>query len=296
MLVEGTNHALVKEVKNLFNELGYIIVNDEPEIIISISSISRTIKKFLRKYYNRVIINIVEDGSAVIPITKEHLGGAFIASIIADALGSNLILTSPTGVRGLYSVEEFSWLNGLNIHNKDPKIIKHLNNKLLKDKNINIYFEQHNENYTLYEGYSVIDNENSADIIITNDEKIITYNNKKKNKLILTPAGISVGLNYLESTPLEVLVYAIKMTLKSLYILNNRVDYLIVPKNTSKDEKIYALSRFYSSKIIYVKTDYENNQFCNNLLENVGAKILLKEVRRAFGILTCLGIKINNNL
>ncbi|WWQ59882.1 cobalamin biosynthesis protein CbiG [Sulfolobus tengchongensis] len=293
VLVDGINKNLVMQIRNLFNELGYPIVNYEPDIIISVNSINYTIRKYFRKFHNKIIINVVQDGSSVIPLTKEHLGGSLLASFLADSLGSNLILTTPTGVKGLYSVEEFSWLNGLSISNYNYKIASSLNRKLVKDGKINIYVDSYEGHYTVYEGYNVVKDERDADLILTNaanSSYIIKSYNTINNNFILIPAGIYVGLRYLESTPLEVLVYSIKMTLKSLYILNNRVDYIVVPQYLRNDKKLDQLAKYYSSSIVYVN-EAEDFYSCNTLLEKIGVKVLLREVKRAFGVMTCLGVK-----
>ncbi|TRM84954.1 hypothetical protein DJ526_11640 [Sulfolobus sp. A20-N-G8] len=59
-----------------------------------------------------------------------------------------------------------------------------------------------------------------ADVIISNN------NLNDSQKLILKPFKIYVGINYIPSIPFEVLVYSVKMTLKSLYLMSNRIDYI----------------------------------------------------------------------
>lgn len=285
--MEGINKSLVKQIKGLFDEIGFYITEDNPDVIISVNSINYTIMKYYSKFRDKIIINVTADGSSVIPITKENLGGSFIAGFLADVIGSNLILTTTTSLKGLYSVEEFSWLNGLTILNYDPKFAKAINNKLVKNGNINVYANDNDNKYIMYEGYNIVKEESNADIIITDTDN---FRNFSHDKLILSPAGIYIGLRYMPSTPLEVLIYTIKMTLKSIYILNNRVDYIVVPNTLQYDRKVQELVRYYSSTVIYVDdSDYE--QSCNTLLNKLGVRILLKESKRAFGTFTCLGMK-----
>ncbi|MEM3220908.1 MAG: cobalamin biosynthesis protein CbiG, partial [Saccharolobus sp.] len=102
ILVEGINKSLVKQIKGLFDEIGFYITEDNPDVIISVNSINYTIMKYYSKFRDKIIINVTADGSSVIPITKENLGGSFIAGFLADVIGSNLILTTTTSLKGLY--------------------------------------------------------------------------------------------------------------------------------------------------------------------------------------------------
>lgn len=287
ILVNGINKDLVKQIKGLFNELGYSIVDNDPDIIISVNSINNTIRKYFLKFHNKIIINVVQDGSSVIPLTKEHLGGSLISSFLADSLGANLVLTTSTGVKGLYSVEEFSWLNGFSIHNYDHKIVNSLNKKLVTEGKVSVYLDSYEGNYILYDGYSVVDHKATADLVIS---RHVDNVEESSDKLYLMPAGIYVSIKYLESTPLDVLVYSLKMTLKSLYILNDRIDYIVVSSSFKDDKKLNQLSKYYYSNIIYI-SDVDELCSCETLLKELQVKVLLRDVRRAFGVITCLGVK-----
>ncbi|WP_231961248.1 MULTISPECIES: cobalamin biosynthesis protein CbiG [Sulfolobaceae] len=220
ILVEGSNKELVRQLKELFNELGYFIVEKEPDVIISVGSIYRTLNKYYTKYKDIIIINVTEDGNNVIPISRELSGGSFIGGIVADSLGANLTLTSSTSIRGLYSIQEFSWLNGFNIIKKYNKLLNYINHKLIKNGVINIYSEISSLKYVLYDGYTAVKTKEEADVIISNN------NLNDSQKLILKPFKIYVGIKYIPSIPFEVLVYSVKMTLKSLYLMSNRIDYI----------------------------------------------------------------------
>ncbi|QGA55051.1 cobalamin biosynthesis protein CbiG [Sulfolobus sp. E5-1-F] len=287
ILVNGINKDLVKQIKGLFSELGYSVVNNDPDIIISVDSINNTIRKYFQKFRNKIIINVVQDGSSVIPLTKEHLGGSLISSFLADSLGANLILTTSTGVKGLYSVEEFSWLNGFSIYKYDHKVVNSLNKKLVTEGKINVYLDSYEGNYILYDGYSLVGRRATADLVISTH---VDNAEENTDKLYLIPAGIYVGIKYLESTPLDVLVYSLKMTLKSLYILNDRIDYIVVSSSFQNDKKLNQLSKYYYSKTIYV-SDVDELYSCETLLKKLQVKVLLRDVRRAFGVITCLGVK-----
>ncbi|QPG50453.1 cobalt-precorrin 5A hydrolase [Saccharolobus solfataricus] len=288
ILVNGVNKDLVKQIKGLFSELGYWIVYNDPDIIISVNSINNTIRKYFAKFHNKIIINVVPDGSSVIPLTKEHSGGSLISSFLADSLGANLVLTTSTGVKGLYSVEEFSWLNGFSIYGYDRKIVNSLNKKLVTEGKVNVYVDSYKGNYILYDGYSLVDHKTKADLIIS--ENVDSMEDKSSNRLYLIPSGIYIGIRYLESTPLDVLVYSLRMTLKSLYILNDRIDYIVVPSSLKNDKKLHQITKYYYYNIIY-GSDVDERSSCEALLKELKVKVLLKDVRRAFGVITCLGVK-----
>ncbi len=282
ILVEGSNKELVRQLKELFNELGYFIVEKEPDVIISVGSIYKTLNKYYTKYKDVIIINVTEDGNNVIPISRELSGGSFIGGIIADSLGANLILTSPTSIRGLYSIQEFSWLNGFSIPKKHNKLLNYINHKLIKNGIVNVYSEILGLKYVLYDGYNNVKSKEEADVIISNDNNL-----SNSQQLILNPLRIYLGIKYVPSTPFEVLVYSVKMTLKSLYLVSNRIDYIVIP--SKYDDSIKDLSRYYLSNIIHLQEDIETS--CQDLLRQIDVRVVLKETRRAFGVLTCLGVR-----
>ncbi|ARM75645.1 hypothetical protein [Acidianus manzaensis] len=120
-IIAEKNNSLAKKLAKNLDELGYTIVDKNPEILIYFNSINNIIHKILkmRELRDKIILSITDDGSYVIPILNEEKGGSIIGEIIADILGSQLILTSKTSQKGFYTIEEFAWINGLRIENSD---------------------------------------------------------------------------------------------------------------------------------------------------------------------------------
>lgn len=254
---------LANKISSLLTSLGYI-VDEKPNLYIVIGEIEKALK-FANKKAGLIFVS--EDGEYVIPLKGESKGVSFISSIIADLINSNLITTSKFSQLGLHSVEEFAWMNALFTRNKEK--VKELNRKLLEKKRLYIYSD--GIPIITPDEYIKIQTRCEADIVIGEGEC---------GKVVLKPIKMIVGLHYIEKVPAEVLLYSIKMTMKSLFINENRVDVILTPVNDSGIKQISTLLNA-EHKVLEAET-------CEDMLYNYGGKILLKNARRAYGITTCL--------
>lgn len=281
------DNSIAMQLRKTLDELGYFILdtNDEAEGVIFFKSVDETIKELFDNYSlrDKIIISITEDGNYVIPILKEKLGGAIISGIIADILGSQLILTSRVSQAGLYGIEEFAWINAIKILN--PEKIPIYEEKLLKQGKLNVFSEE--PSIANVEGYEIVDELDKADIVITQQEETIS----KEEKLIAKPLQLAVALSYSASVPKEALYFAIISTLKSINIRRRKIDFLIVPKEKESDEKIKEVSKFFSSLLLYIPFEKEKDDVCHQSLRFLQSRVVLKKAKRAYGIYTCLGIE-----
>ncbi|BFH72596.1 hypothetical protein SJAV_05400 [Sulfurisphaera javensis] len=255
---------IAKKISSILSTLGYELKPEKPNLYIIVGEIERALR-FSNKKSGLIFVS--EDGEYVIPLKGESKGVSFIASIIADTLNSNLITTSKFSQLGLYSVEEFSWLNALFTRHKEE--IRQLNNKLIEKRKLYVYTD--GLKLVFPEGYIKVETPCEADLIIGEG---------KCNGLVLKPIKIIVGLHYIERVPFEVLLYSIKLTMKSLYINENRVDVIVTPVN---DRNVKEVSNLLNAEHVVI-----NAETCEDMLYNYGGKILLKEVQRAYGVITCL--------
>jgi len=281
-IIAESSNELAKKVRNSLDELGYFIVDNKEEVQVyfyPIEEIIYRVKKFSTK--TPVIIGVTDDGSYVIPLFKEKCGGSFIAGMIADLLGSQLILTSRTSQQGVYSIQEFAWINGLEIINREK--IDELEKKLLNSGKLKVYS---NIDIHTVEGYELTRKEEDADIIIKTD----TEEEDKEigdKKIIMKPLSLVIALSYSKDTPKEAIYYSIISTLKSINILRSTVNFIITSESKNGDKKIQDVAKSFSSTVIYVK----EKQPCEPSLDFVNARVILKKTKRAYGVLTCLGVK-----
>ncbi|BAK54756.1 hypothetical protein [Sulfurisphaera tokodaii] len=255
---------IAKNISSLLSSLGYELSSGKPNLYIIVGEMERALKFVNRK---AGVIFVSEDGEYVIPLKRESKGVSFIASIISDLLNANLISTSKFSQLGLYSVEEFSWVNALYTRNKEE--VKKANKKLLDKKKLYVYSD--GVSLMLPEGYIRVQTPCEADIIIGEG---------KCNGVLLKPIKMIVGLYYIEKIPFEVLLYSVKLTMKSLYVNENRVDVILTPVN---DRNVKELSRLLNAEYMVINADS-----CEEMLYSYGGRILLKEVNRAYGVISCL--------
>jgi len=188
--------------------------------------IARETEKAL-KFANKKagLIFVPEDGEYVIPLKGESKGISFISSIFADLLNSNLITRSKFSQQGLHSVQEFARINALFTRNKEK--VKELSKKLLERKRLYIYSD--GTPLITPEEYVRAQTQCEADIVIGEG---------KCGEVVLKPIKMIIGLYYIERVPAGVLLYSIKITMKSLFINENRVDDILTPVNDNSIKQI----------------------------------------------------------
>ncbi|MFP3165443.1 MAG: hypothetical protein RXQ76_06315, partial [Acidianus sp.] len=106
-------------------------------------------------------------------------------------------------------------------------------------------------------------------------------------KIIMKPLSLVIALSYSKDTPKEAIYYSIISTLKSINILRSTVNFIITSESKNGDKKIQDIAKSFNSTVIYVK----EKQPCEPSLDFVNARVILKKTKRAYGVLTCLGIK-----
>ncbi|BCS91787.1 MAG: cobalt-precorrin 5A hydrolase [Metallosphaera javensis (ex Sakai et al. 2022)] len=298
-IVSDPGNDLARTLSKRLEELGYYIVHENPEIYVFFYPLGITVRKIqglIRdKATDPVVISVTDDGSYVIPVIKEHRGGSILGGIIADLMGSQLILTSRTSQMGIYSVEEFAWINGLEI---DSKVADLLNFKLVKNGKLKFYLEDKLDLKPV-EGFEPTDRLENADFVIGEECAELPT---------LRPIRLAMGLGYTTNAPVEVLYFSAVSTMKSIHIHERRLDFIAVPELKRGDEKIKKIGNMLGASIIYVPLDQirGRNQstpsrvarerfgvegVCEPSLEALGTKIVLKRTKRAYGVVTCLGVK-----
>jgi len=299
-IIASSGNKLAEELSSSLEELGYFIVDKKAEVLVFFYPLGITVRRIqniLReKLRDPVVISVTDDGSYVIPVIKEHWGGSFLGSIIADLLGSQLILTSRTAQLGLYSVEEFAWINALKIVN--PKKILEADKKLIKEGTLKVYSQVRLQRV---DGYEFVNDCKEADVVVG-------YECGDPEKLNMRPYSVMVGLGYSSNAPKEALYYSIKATLKSIFISETRLDFIVVPEVKKDDQKIKEVARTFNSSVIYVPVNDIRGRkqstpsevarkylgvdgVCEPSIEALGGNLVLKRTRRAYGVVTCLGVK-----
>ncbi len=299
-IIANRENKLAEELSSSLEELGYFIVNEKPDALVFFYPIGITVRKIKDmlkgKLRDPVVISVTDDGSYVIPVIKEHWGGSFLGNLIADLLGSQLVLTSRTAQLGLYSVEEFAWINALRILN--PRKILEVEKKLVKERTLNVYSQIKLQKL---EGYEFVEDCKEADITVG-------YECGSPDKLNMQPYSVIVGLGYSSNVPKEALYYSIKATLKSIFISETRLDFIVVPDVKKDDPKVKEVAKAFSSSVIYVPLEELKGKpqstpsevarkflgvegVCEPSIGAIGGDLVLKRTKRAYGVVTCLGVK-----
>ncbi|QKQ99685.1 cobalamin biosynthesis protein CbiG [Metallosphaera tengchongensis] len=300
-IIADPQNEVARSLSKSLEELGYFIVQEDPEVLVYFYPLGITVRKIIpflkEKETDPVVISITDDASYVIPVIKEHRGGSFIGGLISDLLGSQLILTSRTSQMGLYSVEEFAWINGLEVKSQDAD---RLNVKLVKTGKIKIY-QIDKIPIRWMEGFESSDSLEDADALIGE-------NPDSHDKPVLLPRQVVVGLGYTSNTPPEVLIFSILNTMKSINIYERRLNFIAVPEIKQNDLNLQKVGRKVGASIIYVPMKelkgkgqsttsrvamdhFGVNGVCEPSLEVLGTKVVLKRTKRAYGVVSCLGVK-----
>ncbi|MCQ2550055.1 MAG: cobalamin biosynthesis protein [Lachnospiraceae bacterium] len=109
--------------------------------ILFIGAISIAVRKIApfvnSKLTDSPVVVVDEKGQYSIPLLSNHVGGANgLAKQIANAVDGQLVLTTATDVKGVFSVDVFAQKNGLKIVNKEG--IKKVSSKLLAEGKISM--------------------------------------------------------------------------------------------------------------------------------------------------------------
>ncbi|EZQ02105.1 MULTISPECIES: cobalt-precorrin 5A hydrolase [Acidianus] len=274
---------LVEDTAKGLEDLGFFITEKDPEVLVYFNSISSVIRDISKKITSRekdpVVIAVTGDGSYVIPLINERRGGSFIGGIIADMLESQLILTSVTAQMGIYSVEEFAWINGLVIRDGN---IEELDRKQIELGKLKVFTKLELRYPPGFERSSC----DEADIVVGEECR-------KDGKILMTPLNFVIGIGYNRSTPSEALYYSIVSTLRSIGIFTRNLNFIVTSKHKKGDEKIERVARSFNSTVIYA--DWEKSDIgeieCDPSLDFLKVKLLLKKTKRAYGVVTCLGVE-----
>ncbi|WP_252896455.1 cobalamin biosynthesis protein CbiG [Metallosphaera hakonensis] len=220
-IVSDPSNVVAKSLAKSLEDIGYYIVQHHPEVYIYFYPIGITVRKIAGlikdKVTDPVVISVTDDGSYVIPLIKEHRGGSIIGEIIADLMGSQLILTSRTSQLGIYSVEEFAWINGLSIDSKQSDI---LNMKLVRNGKLKIYLQDRLD-LKVIEGFELVENSDEADACVGEEVN---------GKPLLRPLHLALGIGYARNVPFEVLYFSAINTLKSIHVYEKRLEFIVTPE------------------------------------------------------------------
>ncbi|AWR99645.1 cobalamin biosynthesis protein CbiG [Metallosphaera hakonensis JCM 8857 = DSM 7519] len=298
-IVSDPSNVVAKSLAKSLEDIGYYIVQHHPEVYIYFYPIGITVRKIAGlikdKVTDPVVISVTDDGSYVIPLIKEHRGGSIIGEIIADLMGSQLILTSRTSQLGIYSVEEFAWINGLSIDSKQSDI---LNMKLVRNGKLKIYLQDRLD-LKVIEGFELVENSDEADACVGEEVN---------GKPLLRPLHLALGIGYARNVPFEVLYFSAINTLKSIHVYEKRLEFIVTPEIKKDDEKLKKIGNLLGASVIYVPIDQLKGRtqstpsrvakerfgvegVCEPSLEALGTRIVLKRTKRAYGVVTCLGVK-----
>ncbi len=282
-----------KNVHDILNELGYILTEPhEADVIIAIGSTEMAIRQFsrLKERSRRVLLSISEDGSYVIPLSGEGRGGSMIGGLLSDLLGAELILTSFTSQNTLTTIEEFMWINALKILEGKRSTI---NSILRNGEKVKVMVESRCLDLRLDDGFQLTDDLEEASIIITREG---SKYNAEHNKIILEPREVLLPVWFTSSTPIETVIYSIFTTMKSIFIYEKRVDKLFVPFTVDQG-LITEVSKVLRSNVCKLNVvPYELSEpnymdMCKHIVSTNGGTLILRPIRRAMGVITCLGIK-----
>ena len=293
-ILADVDNKLAHVLKTSMEELGYINVTDNPEIYIMFLPLEEAIKEVASSWisggHRSVMIDVTNDGNYVIPILNETRGGSIIGGLVADLMGAQLILTSRTAQLGLASIYEFAWINGLEVISYDD--IDELDKRLISKGKLSVFLDVEMP-LRLLDGYHQVSSPKEADIVIGDPET---------DGVNMRPLDITVGLVHDSGVPEEVIYFSVTNTLKSLNLNERRINFVVVPGLDKNRDTRGSLGRKLGASTIFVEDPevlgsankvegYSKTTICESLLQYMGTRVVLRGARRAYGVVTCLGVK-----
>lgn len=157
--------------------------------VMATGIVVRTIAPLLKdKRTDPAVVVLDEKGKHAISLLSGHLGGANkLAKEIADFMGGEVVITTASDVSYMPSLDLWAKENNLVID--DLEALPRISTKLLNNGALEIYTE-HEAGINLPDVFSKTDTPDSADLIITNKNKI---NPCKKGQLYMRPRNIVIG-------------------------------------------------------------------------------------------------------
>ena len=252
------NNDLAFELEEYLSSLGYYRASsfEKADLIVNVGYLGAVMKLLLKKVYKRipVIINVTANGEYIIPLTREKSGGSFLSQIIAEKTGGEVVLTSRSSLMGVYSPEEFAWLNGLYFVNGSG--MKRVYKTLEEKGELSVYYEGVKLKFP--KGYSVAEDIEEADLVVN------VFDRRKPSLYAYT---FAIGIMISEDVPERVIQASTELTAKSLGLYHERL----------------------TKRFVFRGND---PVLCEDMLRIRGFKVLLKGTKRAKGVHTCLGIQL----
>jgi cobalt-precorrin 5A hydrolase/precorrin-3B C17-methyltransferase len=182
-------------VSNIWNTFKSFI------FIMATGIVVRTIASLIKdKKIDPAVVVIDEKGKYAISLLSGHLGGANDAAReVADFLGGEAVITTASDANNMPSIDLWTRDNDLTL--EDWEIVPHIATRFLNNGVLKIYVQGTEDSsqasaINLPDGFLQVSEPISADLLVTNKNRLMTYSPqfKTKARLYLRPKNLVIGI------------------------------------------------------------------------------------------------------
>jgi cobalt-precorrin 5A hydrolase/precorrin-3B C17-methyltransferase len=189
--------------------------------IMATGIVVRTVAPLIKdKKTDPAVVVLDEKGKYAISLLSGHLGGANdSAREIADFLGGEAVITTASDANNMPSIDLWARDNDLTL--EDWEIVPHIATRFLNNGVLKIYVHR-TENGSqesaikLPDGFLQVSEPISADLLVTNKNRLMTYSPQLKTKarLYLRPKNLVIGIGCNSATSEIEIENAVRKTLE----------------------------------------------------------------------------------
>ena len=177
--------------------------------IMAVGIVVRTIADLIEdKRSDPAVVVLDEKGKFAISLLGGHIGGANeLAREIAHFLGGEAVITTASDLRGVPSLDLWAKRNGFVIENWEA--LPSISTKLINTGAVKVYSEVQVD---LPENFLRVDDPESADLLITNKERVVATG--AGDRIYLRPRNLVVGIGCNRGVDVEEIEEAVRKVLK----------------------------------------------------------------------------------
>lgn len=223
--------------------------------IMASGIVVRTIAPLLKdKRTDPAVVVLDEKGKYAISLLSGHLGGANkLAQEIADFMGGEVVITTASDVNCMPSLD--LWAKENNLITDNWKVLPRISTKLLNNGALKVYTE-HEADVNLPDVFSKTDTPESADLIITNKNKI---NLRKKGQLYMRPRNIVIGFGCNSGTGGNEIEAVIRTALDENNLAFSAIHSIATINKKGSEPGLIAFAKRYDLKVKTFSPDELNS-------------------------------------
>ncbi len=257
------------EFKSLSNLISSTFLKYKNHIFITSTGIAiRCIAPYiLSKYKDPAVVVLDQKAKFCISLLSGHIGGANkLAKEVAHVTGAVPVITTATDVEDLPAVDVIAKEKNMNIEN--PSAIKRINRAIVERETLQVFDPEKRLGGLKGITYVSVAEESSWDENIPGIWVYWKNTNPSKNKLVLHPKCLVVGIGCNRGTSFEEIIGLIKDTFKDYGLSLMSIKALATVEEKGEEEGIKKTAKslnvelilFSSKELSYIKVP--NPSFC----------------------------------